>query len=133
MKVTIKTNVDEVKRKFSGLSDKRLYAWVSYTFREQAEEYTEYVRNAWLHGRAMDWRTGDTARSVQPWTRKRDRHILIRPGVNVPGVKNYLYRYIGTKHEFMRPAWKQFAVGNRVEDAVRQNLDKMLDQAMKKD
>lgn len=114
----------------------RLGAWVQYALRSEADDFTEYVKNSWLSGQAMNRRTGELYNSVKPWTPKgrpkkglfsNVQGVYIRPGVGIPGTLNYLGRYIGTEKEFMIPAFEQFTALGRVQRAVEDNVAKMLD------
>ena len=52
--------------------------------------------------------------------------IVIRPGKGIPGLQNYLERWTGTKHEFMRPAFSAFGSEARIARAVEENLGRQL-------
>lgn len=131
MKMTIRTNAGKFADKLESISEKRLNAWIRFTFREEAEDFAKYVQDAWLRGRAMERITGETADSVQPWTK--NNVIKVRPGVRVPGSLNYLGRFVGTEKEFMRPAWAEFSRGRRVQKAVDKNIEKMLEEVINAD
>ena len=111
--------------------EKRVGAWTYYELIKQAKAYRDEVKQNWLSGQALDVRTGFTRDSVWAWKNRRGE-ILVRVGAfdkeghTIQGSLNYLARFTGTPHEFMRPAWTRFSAGNRVEKAVQSNFDRMM-------
>lgn len=134
----IYTNAEAISEALEKVSERRLAAWVQYALSSEADDFAEYVKEGWLTGRAMKKVTGETYESVRPWTPKKRKlsgtglfasvkGVYVRPGVNIPGTLNYLGRYIGTKHEFMKSAWAYFNASQRVVKAVDENVARMLD------
>ena len=62
---------------------------------------------------------------------KKSLTFLIRPGVGITGLQNYLERWTGTRREFMLPAWRNFGAETRVARYVDQNISEMLAKVQK--
>ena len=136
--------LEKTIRQLSGIASARLYAWVRFSLREAGDEFAEYVRTNWLSGRPVPIITGETRHSVGSWEQrkaqgKKVKTTFVRPGVRslkdpkkpIPGTLNYLGKWAGTDHEFMRPAFRQFGMATKVGRALEENISRQLDKAMK--
>lgn len=128
----------------SGIASGRLYAWIRFSLGEEADQFADYVKGSWLSGSPVPVITGETRHSVAPWLqRKKDGKrinptLFVRPGIigldgtkPIPGTLNYLGKWTGTNHEFMRPAFRIFATGDRITHSIERNVSKQMDKAMR--
>lgn len=120
----------------SAVGSRRLGAWVRWAVGEESDEFVSYVRTNWLSGQAMNVVTGETRDHVGAYFqktsgRRRLQTWVIRPGVGIPGTQNYLEKWVGTRLEFMRPAFEAFGSENRIRRAVETNIGLMLDRVEK--
>lgn len=124
--------------KFSGdtprmvrYASEHLAAWVLYGLGDASHEFIPFVQYEYLRGQVLNRITGETSDSVQAWHPRKwkngEQTYFIRPGVGIDGNLNYLYRWIGTEYEFMRPAWEHFTAIRSVGDYISRNIDKMLE------
>ena len=126
-----------------GVSAEFLPKWISYTLNKDANEFAEYVRNFWISGQAIKKDTGETFDTLGPFVPSRKRrknatdeiYYSVRPGVGVPGNLNFharwskpAYKQFG--HEFMRPAFKAFTAGDKVQKDVERNIETGLQWAL---
>ena len=75
--------------------------------------------------------TSETRDHIGAWTLKKLRGRktntnVIRPGKGIDGLHNYLERWTGTKHEFMRPAFESFGGQLQVTRQIENNLERMI-------
>ena len=139
------SSIDQLTRlaKSMGVSAEYLPKWISWTLNHSANEFAEYVRTFWISGNAINKVTGETFNSLMPFVPSRKRrkrstdeiYYSVRPGVGISGNLNFhgrwakpAYRQFG--HEFMRPAFRAFTTGNKVENEVRANIDRGLQWAL---
>lgn len=118
------------------VGDKRLGSWIRWAIGEQADEFVEFVQTRYLSGQKMKVRSGQTRDHIGAWLQKKVNgkksfSFLIRPGVGIPGLQNYLERWTGTSREFMIPAWRDFGENARITRYVDMNLSKMLAKVQK--
>lgn len=126
-----------------GVSAEYLPKWISYTLNKDANDFAEYVRIFWISGQAINKVTGETFDTLGPFvpSRKRRRsatdeiYYSVRPGVGVPGNLNFhgrwakpAYKQFG--HEFMRPAFRAFTAGDKVQKDVEKNIETGLQWAL---
>ena len=124
--------------KLDDIQKKHIASWVQFSLREEADKFVPFVRLNYLQGQKLRRITGRTASSIKAWTPKKGtikkhgltKGVFIRPGVGIAGNLNYLGKWVNTEREFMRPALLRFRTGGRVENAVRKNIDKMLDEVL---
>lgn len=104
-------------------AQKHLAGWLSSAVGDKAHEYRDFVKSTF--NQYLTNRTGKTVDSIQAWMPKKNRRRnksewLIRPGVEIPGMLNYLFIWCGTSKDFMNgsfSAWKPGA--NVVEYAAK--------------
>ena len=119
-----------------GVSEEYLPVWINYTLNRSANDFAEYVRNYWISGNAINRVTGETFNSLMPFVPSRKRRKMktdeiyysVRPGVGITGNLNFhgrwakpAYQQFG--HEFMRPAFRAFTAGDKVQKDVLRNVD----------
>ena len=137
----IEIDAKEMRLMLKGITEDRLNAWVDYSFYDEAFALSDFIKRQFLSGQAMNVRPEDERKRGIPHTRdrvlpyrykgKREHTLILRPGVGIRGMQNYLVRYVGTSHEFMRPAFNAFGGSMRVERAVRENIEKMIKKVQK--
>lgn len=127
--IEVSTNAKAVSQKVKTVS-RSVELWCRYALGKEADDFRSYVRNFWLRGRALKYVTGETYSHVDSWIK--GSAVYVRPGVGVSGWQNYLCRWIDTDKEFMRPAFKEFSAFGRVEKAVKNNIDKMMERVCEK-
>lgn len=130
--------------KAMGVSADYLPKWISWALNHSANDFAEYVRSYWISGAAINKVTGETFNSLMPFVPSRKRrkrssdeiYYSVRPGVGILGNLNFhgrwakpAYQQFG--HEFMRPAFRAFTMGNKVEKEVQANVDRGLQWALK--
>ena len=92
---------------------KHLSGWILSAVGDKAHEYRDFARETFTS--YLENRTGETVNSINTWIPKRNRRAkkpewYIRPGVKIPGMLNYLFKWVGTSRDFMNgsfEAWKQ--------------------------
>lgn len=93
---------------------------------DEAHTFASYVKANYLSGQKLNVITGATKDSVKTWFEKKKKTWVIRPGVGYVGMLNYLNKWYGTKHEFMRPAFRSYIRGGRLkikaEEAVNETI-----------
>ena len=119
-----------------GVSEEYLPKWINYVLNHDANEFAEYVRGYWASGQAINIVTGETHDTIMPFVPANKRRKLktddiyysVRPGVGIRGNLNFhgrwakpAYRQVG--HEFMRPAFRAFTAGDRIQRDVQRNID----------
>lgn len=122
--IGIKTNSAKVSKDIKKISTS-VQQWCRFAVGKEADSFRDYVKSNWLKGKALQYRTGQTHDHVKVWAK--GSSVYVRPGIGIPGTQNYLGRWIGSSHEFMRPAFREFSASGRIEKAVKENLDKMME------
>ena len=122
--IGVKTNSAKVSKDVRKISTS-VQQWCKFAVGKEADIFRDYVKSNWLQGKALKYRTGITHDHVKVWSK--GYTVYVRPGIGIQGTQNYLAKWIGTKHEFMRPAFKEFSSSGRIEKAVKENLDKMME------
>lgn len=108
---------------------KHIDGWVRSAVGDKAHSYKDYVRGnftRFLNDRGPGG-TG-TRESIQAWTPKRNRKAnvaewYIRPGVRIPGMLNYLYKWIGTSRDFMNRTFAEWTAVNNVGDYITDKIE----------
>ena len=127
------------KKRLKAVGDERLASWIRYAVGEDVDSFVDFVKSNYLSGQRMDVVTGETRDSVAGWLQnklagKRNAMVfLIRPGVGIHGMLNYLERFVGTSREFMRPAWRAFGQEGRIARDVDDNLERQLERFNKEE
>lgn len=127
--IKVTSNADQVSRQVKTIS-KSVELWVRFALGQEADKFRDYIRRVWLHGRALNYRTGRTHDHVDVWIR--GNGVYVRPGVGILGWQNYLARWVGTELEFMKPGFREFSASGRIEKAVKENVDKMMEKVCEK-
>lgn len=103
-----------------------LPAILNFSASEVADDLSSYIREAFLTGRALQKRTGETYGSVRGYMAKRgDRGHFVDFGVEVRGHLNYLHKWRGTRRDFMAKGRKAYEQTGRWTALVEQNLERM--------
>ena len=131
LSITDNGTIEAVSEKLEAIGEDRLISWVRWSLGEQSDEFVDYVRKTRLSGQSMKVLTGETRDHIGAWMQrklrgKKESVFVIRPGKGIDGLQNYLERWTGTKHEFMRPAFAAFGAENRIARAVESNIEKMI-------
>lgn len=120
---TIKATNDAI----NAIGEERLDAWVRWAVGAEADSFVDFVKANYLSGQKLNVVSGETRSHVGAWMQRKFRgkrmsvHV-IRPGKGIPGLQNYLERWTGTKHEFMRPAFAAFGSEVRIANAIDRNI-----------
>ena len=106
-------------------------AWVRWSLGEESDTFVAFVRKNYLSGQRLYVITGETRDHVGAWMQKklkgkRQSVFVIRPGKGINGLQNYLERWTGTRHEFMRPAFAAFGSEAKIARAIEENIGRMI-------
>lgn len=132
LSITDKGTISAASEKLEAIGEDRLMAWIRWSLGDESDTFVEFVRKGYLSGQRLNVLTGETREHVGAWMQKRLKGkkqtvFLIRPGKGIlPGLQNYLERWTGTRHEFMRPAFDAFGGEYKITQAVEANLDRMI-------
>ena len=97
-----------------------------YGLYKSAEDYATYVKEKYLSGQAMNYRTGELYKSVKYLKDSEMTHsYVVMAGVGIAGHLNYLNRYVGTNKEFIKPAFKDWQSQKRAFNIMESNFDKI--------
>ncbi len=123
--------IKATSEKLEAIGESRLMAWIRWSLGEESDTFADFVRKNYLSGQRLDVITGETRDHVGAWMQKKLRGkrqsvFVIRPGKGINGLQNYLERWTGTRHEFMRPAFAAFGSEAKITKAVAENIDKMV-------
>jgi len=72
-----------------------------------AEEYAEWVRDRYLSGQVLRKITGETYESTK-FFKLKSGEFAIRPGAGIDGRLNYLFKWVGTRRDFMSISARDF-------------------------
>ena len=97
---------------FLGKAGNEAAAWISATY---------------LHGKAMKRITGTTIGHFGVRWSKRYKSFLLAPGFHIKGNQNYLAKYVGTKHEFVRPGFEAYFSRNNITPKLEAVIQKTLE------
>lgn len=103
MKVVLKDTITKPLKTFS----KGLPNIYNYILGEVGKDFATYTKVNYLQGQKMKKRTGVLFNSVK-FFKEKDLRFGVASGVGVRGSLNYLNKFIGTKHEFFKPAVKAY-------------------------
>ena len=131
LSITDNGSIRLVSEKLEAIGEDRLTAWVRWSLGEESDTFVDFVQSNYLSGQSLNVITGETRSHVGAWMQrklkgKKQSVFVIRPGKGIPGLQNYLERWTGTRHEFMRPAFTAFGAENRIARAVESNIEKMI-------
>lgn len=131
LSITDNGTIQAVSDKLLGISQDRLMAWVKWALGSESDDFVDFIRKNYLSGQSLDVVTGETRSHVGAWMQKklRGKHqttFVIRPGKDIDGLQNYLERWTGTRHEFMRPAFAAFGAEAQITRAVEANISNQL-------
>jgi hypothetical protein len=97
-----------------------------YGLGEASLDYAEYIKKKYLSGQKMNIQSGELYKSVKFLKDKEQTHsYVVMAGVGVNGHLNYLNRYIGTKHEFMKPSFTSWKNQKRAFKIIEANFNKV--------
>lgn len=131
IEITDNGTIKATKEAIEAIGENRLDAWVRWSIGVESDEFVSFVKASYLSGQKLNVVTGETRDHVGAWMQRKLRgrrqsvHV-IRPGKGIPGLQNYLERWTGTKHEFMRPAFAAFGSEARIARAVEENIGRQL-------
>ncbi len=131
LSITDKGTIKVVSDKLEAIGEARLMAWVRWSLGEESDTFVDYVRSNFLSGQKLNVITGETRSHVGAWMQKKLRGkrqsvFVIRPGKGIDGLQNYLERWTGTRHEFMRPAFDAFGGESQIARSVEENISRQL-------
>ena len=133
LSITDNGTIETVSEKLLGISQDRLLAWIRWAIGEESDEFVDFVKDRYLSGASavLKPRTGETRGHVAAWMQKkvkgkRETVFVIRPGVGISGMQNYLEKWVGTKFEFMRPAFAAFGNQDRIVRAIDENIGRQI-------
>ena len=123
--------IKATSEKLEAIGENRLMAWVKWALGAESDEFVDFVRKNYLSGQRLDVITGETRSHVGAWMQKklmgkRQTAFVIRPGKGIDGLQNYLERWTGTRHEFMRPAFAAFGSEAKIARAIEENIGRMI-------
>lgn len=125
--------IKATSEKLEAIGESRLLAWVRWAIGAESDEFVEFVKDRYLSGATAVLKpiTGETRGHVAAWMQKKVKGkkqtvFVIRPGVGIEGMQNYLEKWVGTKLEFMKPAFAAFGDRDRIARAVDENIGKMI-------
>ena len=122
LRIDIDKEMGERIRRLGG----SLPAILSFSASEIADNLASYIREAFLTGRALQKKTGETYGSVRGYKAKRgDQGHFVDFGVGVRGHLNYLHKWDGTGREFMGPGKDAYEATGRWKTLVEENLQRM--------
>ena len=129
--ITDKGTIEATSEKLKAIGETRLMAWIRWSLGEESDSFVDFVKAGYLSGQRLKVLTGETRDHVGAWMQKKNRGkresvFVIRPGKGIPGLQNYLERWTGTEHEFMRPAFAAFGAESKIIRAVEANIEKMI-------
>ena len=131
LSITDNGTIQALSDKLLGISQDRLMAWIKWALGAESDEFVDFVKKNYLSGQSLGVISGETRSHVGAWMQKKvmGKHqttFVIRPGKGIDGRQNYLERWTGTKHEFMRPAFAAFGAENQIARAVEANISSQL-------
>ena len=143
--ITDNRRIVEVMEKLKAVSDRRFVAWVNWALGNQADKLAEHIKVNYVSGQRINVITGETRNSIAAWAQKRSKRkndnsptYFVRPGIialdgskPIEGTLNYIGRWVGTSHEFMRPAYKTFGGEAYIARMVEGNIIKQCDKLEK--
>lgn len=91
-----------------------------------ADDMATFIRDTFLKGKALAYRSGRTHKSVQAYKAKfGNQGIYVDFGRGVRGHLNYIHKWTGTNKEFMGPGKAAYEASGKWEKLVEQNLERM--------
>lgn len=123
--ITIKFDQSEYER-WSRKVRQNLQYQVNGELGEYGDEMARWISEHYLHGQAMRRITGTTIKAFGVRWSRREKAYVLSPGYGVQGSQAYLNRYVGTKHEFVRPGYNVYIRQNPAEIRVRKAVDRVL-------
>ena len=132
LSITDNGTIQLTSEKLKAIGEARLTSWVRWSLGEESDTFVDFVRASYLSGQRLNVITDETRSHVGAWRQKKNRGkkesiFVIRPGKGIEGLQNYLERWTGTKHEFMRPAFTAFGGEDRITRAVESNIQKQIE------
>jgi hypothetical protein len=95
---------------------------------KEGDAAAKWIAATYLHGKAMNRITGTTiAHFGVRWSR-RYKAYLLAPGYKIRGNQNYLARYVGTKHEFVRPGFEAYFGSHNITETLEQVIRKTMEE-----
>jgi hypothetical protein len=88
-----------------------------------AHEGEDFIRRNFMQGQAIRKLSGETADSVRAYFAREDHSWYIRYGVRVKGHLNYIARWAGTKHEFLKPGFDAFIATKNLENEISRKVE----------
>lgn len=99
---------------------------MSYSMGDVAHDMAAYIRSGFLTGDPLGQITGETHGSTRAYqAAKGERGWFVDFGVGVKGHLNYLYRWKGTRRDFLTRGSRNYATGDNYMRLVEENLERM--------
>lgn len=111
-------------------TQKHLKKWLISAVGDKSHEYKDYAVSTFEQ--YLKNRTGETRGSIQTWIPKRNVRAnkaewYVRPGVHIPGMLNYLYKWIGTDRDFMGGSFANWIQVARIDEYAGKAIKKRFD------
>lgn len=94
---------------------------------KEGDAAAKWIAATYLHGKAMNRITGTTIGHFGVRWSKRYKSFLLAPGFHIKGNQNYLAKYVGTKHEFVRPGFEAYFSRNNITPKLEAVIQKTLE------
>ncbi len=104
----------------------KIGSYVRTAIGDTAHEGSSFIKKNFMTGRAIRKLTGETYDSVQAYFAREDHSWYIRYGVRVKGHLNYIARWAGTKHEFLKPGFDAFVATKDLESEIARKVEARL-------
>lgn len=107
-------------------ASKHIYKWFVSALGDKAHEYRDFARKTFTS--YLENRTGETVDSINTWIPKRERKSqnpkwYIRPGVNIPGMLNYLSIWVGTSRDFMNLSFEAWMLNADIAGYMERQIE----------
>lgn len=123
------------KNAFEQIGDEKLGIWVRWATGYEADKLVKFIQQNYVSGQRIQKITGEVHDHIGAWLQKKSNGKrlmveVIRPGKGIQGTHNFIGRWTGTEHEFMQPAFRAFGGTARFANAIRDNVEKMMDREL---
>jgi hypothetical protein len=103
---------------------------VKNTIIKYMDTRSQFIRDKYLNGQALQKVTGDTYQHFGSVYSKKTKTYIIRPGLGIPGNQNYLARWAKAEnlkfgHNFIGPG-RNYVRSQEISDAIEKRIEKEL-------
>lgn len=131
LSITSGGSIAVAQEKLAAIGHERLQSWVQWSLGDISDDFIAHVRTHYLSGQRLNVVSGQTRDHIGAWIQRkvngrRAGVNVIRPGKGIDGLQNYLERWTGTRHEFMRPAFESFGAGREVTRQIEENIARQI-------